>query len=80
MIKEKRSYKPNQHVTEVPAACPRCKSVKSKVLQTTQFPDRPLKIGTAIYPGRTCRRRVCEDCRCRFLSNSPLGKPKNSTG
>jgi len=76
---EKRSYERNQIVNEIPAACPRCSSVKSKVLCTTSFPKRPLRAGTSVYPGRITRRRICEDCKCRFISNTPSGKPRNTT-
>ena len=76
---EKRSYEPNPIVTEIPATCPRCKSMKSKVLCTTNFPHRPLSAGNVVYPGRTTRRRICDDCGCRFISNAPSGKPRNST-
>ena len=76
----KRSYERNQIVNEIPAACPRCGSVKSKVLCTTSFPKRPLRAGTSVYAGRITRRRICEDCKCRFISNAPSGKPRNSMG
>ena len=71
-VDDKRQYTPNPVVTEIPIACPRCKSTKSKVTKTTSFPHRPLQIAGKTYPGRIVRRRICRMCARHFVSNAPL--------
>ena len=69
---EKRPYQPNPAVTEMPAECPRCGSIKRKQLDSRRLPNTPLKIGDKIFPGRIGRRVMCIECRLRYFVNVPL--------
>ena len=69
---DKRPYAPNPVVTEVPAICRRCGSTESRVTKTTQFYNRPLRVGGVTYPGRIVRRRTCAKCGLNFISNAPI--------
>ena len=71
-ISEKRAYATNPVVTEIPATCPRCGSTQSHVTKSTRFHNRPIRINGITYPARISRRRTCDLCACRFISNAPL--------